>query len=251
MYKKHKYIFLNISVFLLLITIIVSGLRLIQRKSSENEVSDLIAERASDVHEEREPIDIAPEMIENNYEYKPNQNSEYLTINSDYTGWITVAKTVIDYPIVRGSDNEFYLNRDIYKKSSDAGAIFMDYRNLGQFNDQHTIIYGHYMKNGTMFGGLHDYKEETYFNTHDKITVNGLYGEKTYTIFSAYIVSADDYKLEIDLQDGDYENYVQTLMSNSMHKKDFIFSEDKALLTLATCSYETKNGRMIIHAFED
>lgn len=256
MTKKSKYFFLNISILVLLIIMISSGFRLIQRKSSEKEVSGLLALRSSENFEaseliEADPIEVYNEQPEIKYDYKPNKNSEYLAINSDFTGWITIADTVIDYPIVRGSDNEFYLNRNIYKKSSDAGAIFMDYRNIGQFNDQHTIIYGHYMKNGTMFGGLHEYKEETYFKTHDKIKLSGLYGEKTYTIFSVYIVSADDYKLEIDFIGGNYENYVQSLWSISMHKKDFIFNEDKALLTLATCSYELENGRIVIHAIED
>lgn len=248
---KQKHMLQNITVILLLMIMMISGLRLIQRKSSENEVSELIVKRASDFYEAIEPVDALDVQINNDYDYKPNKNSEYLAMNSEFTGWITIAETVIDYPIVRGSDNKFYLNRDIYKNSSDAGAIFMDYRNIGQFNDQHTIIYGHYMKNGTMFGGLHEYKEETYFNTHDKIKVSGLYGEKTYTIFSAYLVSADEYKLELHFKGGDYKNYLETLQSYSMHKKNLILSEDKALLTLATCSYETENGRIIIHAIED
>lgn len=251
MTKKQKKIIINIFIILLITTAIVSGSRLIQRKTSEDEVSELIVSRSTDLNESPEPIDLQVEPTDNKYEYKPNKNLEYLAINSDFTGWIKIPETLMDYPVLRGTDNEFYLNKDIYKNTSDAGAIFMDYRNLGQFNDQHTIIYGHYLKNGTMFGGLHDYKEETYFNTHDKIKISGLYGEKTYTIFSAYIVSADDYKLEINFEGEDYKNYLQTLSSYSMHKKNLIFNEDKALLTLATCSYETENGRMIIHAIED
>ncbi len=251
MTKNQKKFFLNSSIILLIIIAIVSGSILIQRKASEDEVSQLIVNRTTDIVEEVESIELPIEPKNSKYDYKPNKNLEYLAVNPDFTGWIEISDTIIDYPVLRGIDNAFYLNKDIYKNSSDAGAIFMDYRNLGQFNDQHTIIYGHYMKNGTMFGGLHEYKEETYFNTHDTIKISGLYGEKTYTIFSAYIVSADDYKLEINFQGLDYESYLQTLMSYSMHKKGFIFSEDKALLTLATCSYETKNGRMIIHAIED
>lgn len=248
---KNKKVFINTSIILLLMIAIFSGSNLIRRKTSETEVSQLIINRSTNLLVETQPKELPIELIDSKYDYKPNDNSKYLSINPDFTGWIEIAGTALDYPVLRSIDNVFYLTRDIYKNNSDAGAIFMDYRNLGQFNDQHTIIYGHYMKNGTMFGGLHDYKEENHFNTHDKIKVSGLYGDKIYTIFSVYIVSADDYKLEIDFEDGDYANYLQALMSSSMYKKDFILSEDKALLTLATCSYETKNGRMIIHAIED
>ena len=74
-------------------------------------------------------------------------------INTDTRGWIKIDKLELAYPIVQSTDNDYYLKKDIYKKNSISGSIFMDYRNSG-FDDQNTVIYGHNMKNDSMFGKL-------------------------------------------------------------------------------------------------
>ena len=188
---------------------------------------------------------------ENTYTYQSNENTHWIDINPDFFGFIKIEGTRIDYPYVRNQDNEDYLNLDFYGKESDAGAIFMDYRNLGNFNDQHTVLYGHYMKNGTMFHNLTLYHDQAFLKDHPTIVISSLYDEKTFEIFSVYEISADDYALELNFATGElYEKYLESLAALSMHSSNFSASSDKRLLTLVTCSYGVDNGRTIIHAIE-
>ncbi|MCZ0704646.1 SrtB family sortase [Natronobacillus azotifigens] len=83
-------------------------------------------------------------------------------INKDYVGWINIEDTTVDYPVVKTGDNEFYLSHNFYKQEDFAGAIFMDYRNSMDKLDKNLILYGHNMKDGSMFGSLKNYLEEDY-----------------------------------------------------------------------------------------
>ena len=185
------------------------------------------------------------------YSITENPHKKWIDQNEDYEGWLTVKGTKIDYPVVKTLDNEFYLDKGFEKEKTDLGSIFMDYRNIGNFNDLHTIIYGHYTKSGVMFGDLHKYKDKDFSLSNSSITFNSLYSEKEFEIFSVYVDSADDYKLEYDFTGSDeYENYLNMLSEKSMHDLGKKINKDKLLLTLATCSYEIGNGRLIIHAIE-
>jgi len=185
------------------------------------------------------------------YIYKYNENAKWLDINPDYFGWIKIAGTNIDYPFVRSHDNKDYLTLDFNGNYSDAGTLFMDYRNLGNFNDQHTIIYGHYMKNETLFHNLTLYHEKDYYEENQVIEIAGLYETKTYKIFSVYEISADDYAFTLDFaEESDFQNYLETLQDLSRHTTDFEVDGAKRLLSLVTCSYGVGNGRTIVHAIE-
>ena len=87
--------------------------------------------------------------------------------NEEIIGWIKLDETMIDYPIVQGSNNSYYLSRSAEKRSSKSGAIFLDYRAEKDFSNFSSVIYGHNMKAGTMFGGLEKFKDEDYFKSHE------------------------------------------------------------------------------------
>lgn len=159
--------------------------------------------------------------------------------------------TKIDYHVVKAVDNKYYLKKDFFKEKSDAGSIFMDYRNIGNFLDKHTIFYGHYQKNGEMFADLHKYKDNNFATENKIITFDSLYGKKEFEIFSIYVDSANDYELELLFEDDrGYEDYLKSLNELSMHPFELQVSPEKRLLTLATCSYEVDNGRLMVHAIE-
>ncbi len=92
---------------------------------------------------------------------KEKENIDLKEINPDYMGWINIENTPIDYPVVKGKDNEFYLTRDFNKKYLALGSIFMDYRNKG-FEDKNVVIYGHHMRDKSMFGSLKKFKDIEY-----------------------------------------------------------------------------------------
>lgn len=198
-----------------------------------------------------DPIIISEEIIEDEsilINNKPitisdNKNIPLLNEIEDYTGWIKIDNSEIDYPVVKGKDNEFYLDHNYKKEKSDAGAIFMDRRNLGNQYDQHTIIYGHNMKEGIMFTDLNKYLDQDFFKTNNIVSFDDLYNDYNYQVISAYYISANDYTIEFDLN----EETINSFLERSLHTSDYEYNSEDRFLTLATCNYILNNGRMIVH----
>lgn len=170
--------------------------------------------------------------------------------NAETGGWITIDGTAIDYPVVQAGDNSYYLNHDFNNNQSIQGSIFMDYRNQMDIEDQHTILYGHNMKNGTMFHDLNKYKEESFLNEHTYVTYYGQRGYYKWEIFSTYNTDPTSDYLQTEFDSGEqYVSFINQLVSQS----DFAyngepFSEEDQILTLSTCSEGVKNGRRVVHA---
>jgi len=91
---------------------------------------------------------------------------ELKKINSNVVGWIVIEDTQVNYPIVQGKDNSYYLNHSFDKSWNSLGSIFMDYRSSNDFSDYNTFIYGHHTKNGSMFGELYKYMDATFYKEH-------------------------------------------------------------------------------------
>lgn len=191
-----------------------------------------------------------PEAPSPAFTYKENDNKEWLSINPDFMGWLQIPGSDIDYPFVRGQDNTHYLKRDFYGKYSESGSVFMDYRNLGNFNDQHSLVYGHNMKNKTMFYDMIKYKDAEFLAENPLVNLSGLYETKTYKIFSVYEISADDYEFTLEFEnDSAYLNYLKELEALSLHPQNNELTSGQKLLSLVTCSYGD-NSRIIVHAIE-
>ncbi|RAV13833.1 class B sortase [Paenibacillus contaminans] len=172
-----------------------------------------------------------------------------LEINSDIVGWIRIENTGIDYPVVQSGDNEYYLNHNVEKQSSARGSIFMDYRNTDVNEDSHTVIYGHHMKDGSMFGELSKYKNAAYYHDHQMITFDGLEGSTKFQIFSVYIYSPKDQFFEYEFADEQqYSAYLEKITTKSRYDTGVKVTSDDQLLTLVTCTYEITDARFIIHA---
>ena len=165
-------------------------------------------------------------------------------VNSDIVGWLTIPDTRIDYPFVIAEDNNYYLRRDLYKKQAPAGTLFMDYRCGKSFQDFNTIIYGHNMKNGSMFGDLKLFADEWFFAANTWATISLWNNTYTAEIFAYMIVRADD-KIIFGLtaEKGEYLDYIK---KNARHYREP--DTEKKILTMATCSYEFNGARIILLA---
>lgn len=177
-----------------------------------------------------------------------DKSIELSKINSDYRAWIKVENTNIDYPVVQSEDNEYYLTHDFNKNYLASGSIFMDYRNDFE-NDKSILIYGHHMRNKTMFGEVLNFKKEEFFKENNLITIE--YKGKTYTyeVFSTFVadLSKDNLKVSFD-DDEDYQNYIDYLKDRSLFDSDIEVSSNDRIITLYTCSYEFKDARTLAHA---
>lgn len=184
---------------------------------------------------------------EGNYVNSANEE-ELKSINSDYKMWIQIENTNINYPVVQGSDNDYYLKHNFRKESNISGTVFVESANDID-NDKNIILYGHNMRNGTMFNNITNYKEESFFNEDNKISIimnNTLY---EYEVFSVYVKNVSEVNLAIGFANEDeFINYAYNEAEESLYKKDVDFSAEDNLITLVTCSYEFTDARTIVVA---
>lgn len=172
-----------------------------------------------------------------------------LEINDETIGWVTLANTSIDYPIVQRSDNEFYLDHSFERNKSRSGSIFMDYRNNQDLFNHHTILYGHHMRDGSMFSDLLKYQDENHFIENRYITLETLYEDTKWEIFSAYVTDTDFYYIITDFgTDDEYVEFLQELQSKSAYETEMTITEKDRILTLSTCAYDFDDARFVVHA---
>lgn len=180
---------------------------------------------------------------------KENENNNNLYNKyEDYRGWIKVDNTNIDYPIVQGKDNSFYLDKDINKNYVSSGSIFMNYLNNG-FNDENTILFGHHMRNKTMFAQLEKYKEKEFFQNDNDIKIE-VENDKvlTYKVFSVYVTDANDNYIKTNFDNkSEYKEFLDKIKNKSIYKSDINVDENDKIITLSTCSYKFNDARMVVH----
>lgn len=174
----------------------------------------------------------------------------------ELTGWIRIDDTDVNYPVMqRKKDNSYYLKHAFDGTNSAAGALFMDYRSDAVNPTTNTIIYGHNMNNGSMFGGLKKYLKENYFNKHRTIRFDTIYEHREYEIEAvclAKVKSADDNSFR-------YYNFIQADNENEWNafiesagsmvvngSMDFVAGDE--LLTLSTCNSYVEDGRLFLVA---
>ncbi|MGE6630508.1 class B sortase [Bacillus sp. NPDC077027] len=176
---------------------------------------------------------------------------ELLNVNQDIVGWVDMKDTMIQYPIVQAKDNAYYLTRNYLKEGTRAGSIFMDYRNDALEESPNTVLYGHRMKDGSMFAGLKKYLQKDFFESHRTFHYDTLYKSYEAEIFAVYETTvAFDY-IQTDFSDlGEYAHYLQDVRKESIYKTDTDVSTDDLILTLSTCDYvlAPKSGRLVVQA---
>lgn len=173
-------------------------------------------------------------------------------INSDVIAWIQIAETQIDYPVVQGVDNRKYLDHNWQNEKNRAGSIFMDYRNdPHKLNEpgRHTILYGHHMRDGSMFQPLTNYLREDFFENHSIITLQGMYEIYVFEIFSVYVTDTDFYYIETIFENpSDFEFFLEQITDKSIYDTEQRLTRQDHLLTLSTCTYEYDDARLVVHA---
>lgn len=178
---------------------------------------------------------------------KENKKEDLSKINKDFKFWLSVDNTNINYPVVQSKDNSYYLDKDFYGKKSISGTLFMDYRNKS-LDDQNVIVYGHNMKNKTMFNNLNKFKDGDFFKENNRIKITMDEKEFLYEVFSAYIIESDyDYLKTSFNSESDYQKYIDAITSKSLHESNIKVSSNDKIVTLSTCTYEFDDARMVIH----
>lgn len=181
--------------------------------------------------------------------------------NSDFKGWITINGTKVDNPIYQTKDNEYYLNHNQQKKKSVYGALFFDCTNVitEQKTDKNLIVYGHQMKNGSMFGSLKKYKSLSFYKENPTIKFSTLYKNSTYKIYAVILLNAvkeDDngYIYNIAKQSfssvQEFNDWRDEAYARSVIETGVDVEIDDNIITLVTCSSDFENARLVIMARE-
>lgn len=178
--------------------------------------------------------------------FKPGEDSitTLKELSEDCIGWITIDNTPIDYPIMQGVDNYEYLNKDPYGDYSLSGSIYLDSGNASDFSDDYSLVYGHRMSGGFMFGALDEFEYPEYFEEHQTGTLVTERG--TFPIVTqAFIYTQASDKLVFDLTEGTYEERVENMKEKAInYNKDA--DESGRLIALSTCRSPTSTRRMIL-----
>ena len=170
-----------------------------------------------------------------------------LELNSEVVGWLYCEDTVINYPIVRAEDNNKYLHRMLDGSYNSSGTLFMDYRCEADFTSDNTLIYGHNMKNGSMFHTLLEYRDQTFYDEHSVMFL--LTPEQNYrlNIVAGFITIADSWVYQTDLSEtGAPEAFLNQCMANSDFRSSYLPAPEEQIITLSTCTYEYNNARYVI-----
>ena len=168
------------------------------------------------------------------------------SMNNDVVSYIKIEGTNVDYPIVQTKDNDFYLKHTFDKSYSEYGWIFMDYRNE-LFNNQNTIIYGHAMKNKTMFGSIKDMFKSSWLDNYKheiKIYENNSF--VTYKIISIYETEAVNDYLRTNFTNEEYKEFINKILKRSYYDFKTSVNDNDKMITLSTCSGQNK--RLVVHA---
>lgn len=184
----------------------------------------------------------------NEQEIRP-QFVDLQEVNENIVGWVSIDGTKLNNPILQAEDNEFYLDRNFKDNSSRAGSVFMDYRNDMTASNRNTILYGHAMKNGTMFGDLKKYADQDFANEHASIYFDSLYEGYDVEIFAAYETTIDFYYIETDFEtDEAFNEYIAEVKERSSISMPVDVQPDDQILTLSTCDnlVTSKDRRYVV-----
>jgi sortase B len=190
------------------------------------------------------------EQTEENKENPPKVDFEkLLKINPEVVGWIVIEDTVINYPIVQGSDNEYYLHRTFENNVNQGGSIFLDADNQPDFTSDNSLVYGHNLKTGKMFGSLRYYTDKDYWKKHPYIWILTKDRSMKYQIFaSSRVTTADSvYTLEFGSRE-DFSDYLTHCKEIADYDTGVEVTPDDLILTLSTCTSDTEDGRRVVQA---
>ena len=210
--KRYKKVILNIIIYMILIFVLIySGIKIFKwykDKTNNNKIAEQI--KSTVIVEDKNED-------ENKEEYTVDFN-KLKEQNNETVAWIKVNNTNVEYPVVRATNNSFYLNHSFDKSKNSAGWIFADYKNKFDNTDKNIVIYGHNMRDDSMFGSLKNILNSDWYNNEENTNI-ALYTENEkyiYKVFSIYKIESEDYYIKTEFSnDNEFEKFIKTLKKRS------------------------------------
>lgn len=238
--KRYKKVILNIIIYMILLFVLIySGIKIFKwykDKTNNNKIAEQIKSTVIVEDENKEEYTV-------DFKKLKEQNNETVA-------WIKVNNTNVEYPVLRATNNSFYLNHSFDKSKNSAGWIFADYRNKFDGTDKNIIIYGHNMRDDSMFGSLKNILNSDWYDNEENTNIT-LYTENEksiYKVFSIYKIESEDYYIKTEFSnDNEFEKFIETLKKRSIKNFNIDISKEDSILTLSTCANNNKY-RVVLHA---
>lgn len=240
--KKYKKVIFNLIVYMILLLVLVYSEVKIYKWYKDNNKNNEIAEQIKGTV-------VVEEKSEDKEEYTIDFN-KLKEQNKETVAWIKVNNTNIEYPVVKTKNNEFYLNHSFDKSENLGGWIFADYKNKFNGTDKNIVIYGHNMKDNSMFGTMQNILNPEWYNNEENTNII-LKTEREnyiYKVFSIYRIENEDYYIKTEFNnDSEFEQFLNTLKARSIRDFNMDMLESDSILTLSTCDNNNKY-RVVLHA---
>ena len=189
----------------------------------------------------------------------PDVLDEYKTLynkNRRLIGWLKIDDTIIDYPVMQTTNNEYYLDHNFNQEKDNNGSIFMDKDCAAWPRSQNLILYGHHMRSGKMFGDLEKYARESYYKEHSIIQFDTIYEKGVYQVmyvFRAKVLKENEiafkYYQFIDANSGEeFSSYMKEMEEMSLYDTGVTAGYGDELMTLSTCDHSQTDGRFVVVA---
>lgn len=264
---KRKIIYYSIYTILallIILSIIYIANYFLSKKQAiqESQLLDKIEIDENQVKEANETTEEANITTQENIEETINQQNERILKvqklqeeNSDIVGWLEIEGTIINYPVLQGTDNEYYMTHNYKKQKSKNGSIFLTKDYDWSIPSSNLLIYGHNLNNGTMFQELLKYEKEEFYKKHPIIRFTTNKEDAEYEIISVF-KSRVYYKTEKNVfryyffvnanSEAEYNEFVQNAKKASLYDIDKTAQFGDQLITLSTCSYHIEDGRFAV-----
>lgn len=236
-----KKIIILIAFFIFVFIMIISGIQIFKWIKENKKNNDIIKDIQNSIS-----IDESRDNVE-----KYNINFKILKEkNSDTIGWLKVNGTDIEYPVVKTTNNDYYLTHSFDKSYNSAGWVFMDYKNKLDGTDNNIVIYAHNRRDGSLFGTLKNVLTEEWQNNTDNFIIPFITeNEKVECqVFSVYKIENEDYYITTNFgTDDEFQNFIDKIKLRSLKDFNVDVTTDDKILTLSTCA-DNNNYRVVLHA---
>lgn len=271
--KIRKFLFCLLFV-VLLATFLISGsiiaryiIDSMQQKKEYDELAAMVAHSRENILQETEPENTIPVPDQTELPTAPLEPTipvilpEYLSAyedNPDLVGWMIIDGTPINYPVMQSPDRtDYYLKRNFNGDYSEHGCLYVRESCDVFAPSDNLTIYGHHMKDGSMFAGLDNFRSRSFWETHPTIHFDTLYERHTYTVFAVFATTASvgegfSYHLFEDAADqAEFDEFVATCKALSDYDTGITPQYGDKMICLSTCEYSQVNGRLVVVAVRD
>ena len=256
--SKVRWIIVGLASAGVLISLILIGKTTYEYMKADEEYSSLEEYVTSDVSSDIEVRDEADKEEEREFKNNPDRGDfpdmevDYEGLkkkNRDYIGWLYVGSVGISYPVVQGADNDYYLHNTFEGQPNFAGCVFMDCMDKADLTMYNTFLYGHAMKNGSMFGNLRKLRKDPSLAKNDPYIYmfmkDGIY---RYQMYSYYIDKKDSSMYNSAQNTKEYRQYIRNALDYSMAECEAKPSEEETSITLVTCTGAgSQKQRFFVH----